>query len=97
MGVVVDFSGTRFEHIGSRGDGNKMVEPSDCELNFVEYSPVRLSKSQCRKLIIWFMEHGTSYHSCGMRTAWAILEYCKIKNIGYRVELLTIRRTYGSN
>ncbi len=92
---VVDFSGTRFEHVGSRGDGNKMVEPSDCELNFVGYSPIKLSKSLCRQLIIIFMTRGYTSHSVSMSTAWVVLEYCRTKNIGYELELCSIRRTHG--
>ncbi len=87
----VDFSGTRFAHSGAFADGQKILKP---HVVYGEFSakPLKVSKSICRMVVIKFLTRGYSSHNLSSSAAWVILEYCKAKNITYRIDGNIIRK-----
>lgn len=85
-----DFTGTRFAQVGIVGDGKRMIKPH-LVLGEINTTPSYLSKSACRMAVIKFLEEGE--YRASMKSAWVILEYCKAKNIGYKIEENIIKRT----
>lgn len=87
----VDFLGTRFAHSGSFADGQKILKPRIVHGEF-NARPLKVSKSVCRMVVIKFLDRGYSSHNLSNSVAWVILEYCKAKNIAYKIDGNIIRK-----